>query len=208
MRTRFLCFLSLLALAVLAACGPDDPPIADAPDEEIAPLLAQAQEEFWTNLQALCGQAFRGEATEVQAVDTDFSGEMIVHFRQCEENEMRIPLHVGEDRSRTWIVSRTPEGLRLKHDHRHDDGTEEELTQYGGDTEEPGTANMQEFHVDDYTVDMLPEAATNVWTIEVVPGEYFAYALRREGTDRRVRFEFDLNDPVDQPPAPWGYEGT
>jgi hypothetical protein len=32
----------------------------------------------------------------------------------------------------------------------------------------------------------------------------FAYALRREGTDRRVRAEFDLRREVDALPPPWG----
>lgn len=49
-----------------------------------------------------------------------------------------------------------------------------------------------------------PEASTNVWTVEVVPGNLFAYALRREDTDRRFRVEFDLSQPVPAPPAPWG----
>jgi hypothetical protein len=50
-----------------------------------------------------------------------------------------------------------------------------------------------------------PAAVTNVWTMEVIPGERFAYALRREGTDRRFRVEFDLTRPVAPPPAPWGH---
>jgi predicted small lipoprotein YifL len=202
--------LVLLFVVPLTACGDGAPP-PDLPEEAVdAPAVdvAASQDAFWNNLQALCGQAFRGQATQVRGTDTDFSDELTVHFRQCEAGEMRIPLHVGENRSRTWIVTRTPEGLRLKHDHRYEDGTEEELTQYGGDTEDAGTPHRQDFHVDDFTVEMLPEAATNVWTMEVEPGERFVYQLERVGTDRLVRLEFDLNDPVDPPPAPWGYEGT
>jgi hypothetical protein len=66
-----------------------------------------------------------------------------MHVRRCEEDEIQIPLHVGENRSRTWIITRTDTGLRLKHDHRHPDGSEEEQTQYGGDTEDSGTATEQ-----------------------------------------------------------------
>ena len=58
----------------------------------------------------------------------------VMHVRQCSDREIRIPFHVGENRSRTWVVTRTPQGLRLKHDHRHEDGTEDRVTQYGGDT--------------------------------------------------------------------------
>jgi hypothetical protein len=196
--------LALVALA--AACGePDDPETPEAADPAVDEAAAP-QDRFWTSLEELCGQAFRGRATEVQAVETDFSDEMIMHVRECREGEIRIPLHVGENRSRTWILTRTADGLRLKHDHRFEDGSEEEVTQYGGDTTDPGTATRQEFPADRFTAELLPEAATNVWTIEVQPGERFTYQLRREGTDRRVRFDFDLNDPVDPPPAPWGHE--
>jgi hypothetical protein len=127
-----------------------------------------------------------------------------MHVRECSPDEIRIPFHVGDDRSRTWVLTRTPEGLRLKHDHRHADGSEDAVTQYGGDTRDGGTAEWQEFAADAHTALLIPAASTNVWTVEVVPGDLFAYALRREGTDRRFRVEFDLTRPVPAPPAPWG----
>ena len=202
-------FLILPALLVAAACDDEPPPLPD-PEPDAAPppgVLAATQEEFWTNMQALCGRAFRGSETEAFDDDSDFAGEeLIVHFRECSPTEMRIPLHVGENRSRTWIVTRTPEGLRLKHDHRHEDGTEEDITQYGGDTVEPGTATLQEFPMDEFTRELLPQAPYHVWSMELEPDEHFAYMLTLPESDRRARFEFDLDDPVDPPPAPWGYE--
>lgn len=204
--------LILPTALLLGACGVDEPPMPDPSAEPTgdppATVSMAAPNEFWTNLQVHCGEAFRGQATEVSAVETDFSGEMTVHFRECSADEMRIPVHVGEDRSRTWILTRTPDGLRLKHDHRHEDGTEHDDTQYGGDTQEAGTANEQAFHADEYTAGIIPEAATNIWTIQIHPGQTLSYQLVRVGTDRRVRFEFDLSQPVEAPPAPWGYEGT
>ena len=62
----------------------------------------------------------------------------------------------------------------------------------------------QDFFADSFTSELVPEAATNVWTLEVRPGESFVYALRREGSDRRFRVEFDLTRPIDAPPPPWG----
>lgn len=127
-------------------------------------------------------------------------------LRECDDDVIRIPFHVGDDRSRTWVVSRTGNGLRLKHDHRHEDGSEDEITQYGGDTAGPGTVTRQEFPADAHTTALIPAAATNVWTLELVPGRSFVYALRREGTDRRFRIAFDLARPVAAPRAPWGAE--
>jgi hypothetical protein len=131
---------------------------------------------------------------------------VVMHVRECSPSEIRIPLHVGEDRSRTWVITPTGGGLRLKHDHRHEDGKPDSVTQYGGDTRGPGTPTAQEFAADAFTAALIPAAATNVWTIEVHPGRQLAYALRREGTDRRVRMEFDLTRTVPAPPAPWGHQ--
>ncbi|HYH81074.1 MAG TPA: hypothetical protein VEX86_14830, partial [Longimicrobium sp.] len=153
-----------------------------------------------------CGRAFEGRVTTTDEADRAFAASrLVMHVRSCRDDEIRIPFHVGEDRSRTWVISRTASGLRLKHDHRHADGSEDAVTQYGGDTRSAGSATRQEFHADAHTAALIPAAAVNVWTVEVIPGERFAYALRREGTDRRFRVEFDLTRPVAPPPAPWGH---
>ena len=169
-------------------------------------LFASPQDEFWRELQALCGKAFEGRMVEgTAASDAAFAGQrMVMHVRQCSADEIRIPFHVGENRSRTWILTRTPEGIRLKHDHRHEDGSEDAVTQYGGDTRTPGTREMQEFHADAFTAQLLPAAQTNIWTMRVEAGKLFRYALRREAEHRRFAVEFDLTRPVDAPPPPWG----
>lgn len=168
--------------------------------------LPDSQSRFWANLSSLCGNAYAGRITEDSTASPDFEGRpLIVHFIRCEDGRILAPFHVGEDRSRTWVLTQTTHGLRLKHDHRHEDGSEDELTWYGGDTRAGGTPNHQEFHADAHTASLIPAAATNVWTMEVHSGRMFAYALRREGTDRRFRAEFDLSRPITPPPPPWGY---
>jgi hypothetical protein len=187
--------------AVLLGSCADATPRTDA--------LPAPQESFWGALADLCDQAFEGRLIEAPAGDTSFAGRrLVMHVRECTPAEIRIPFHVGENRSRTWVVSRAERGLRLKHDHRHEDGSEDPITQYGGDAPDAGTAQLQEFRADSATAALIPAAATNVWSIEVVPGRTFAYALRREGTDRRFRIEFDLSRPVPPPPAPWGRATT
>ena len=165
---------------------------------------ATPQDEFWASLQRLCDRAYPGTLAAGGPADSSFAtATMVMHVRQCSDTEVRVPFHVGDDRSRTWVVTRTDSGLRLKHDHRHADGSEDSVTQYGGDSRDAGTATTQEFHADAHTAALIPAAAANVWTIEILP-ERAAYALRREGTDRRFRVEFDLTRPVPAPPAPWG----
>lgn len=186
----------IICCAALAGCRASLP----------AARAASEQDAFWASLQRLCGQAYAGTVVNPAAADSGFIGKtLVMHVRQCSPGEIRIPFHVGENRSRTWVLTRTDGGLRLKHDHRHEDGSEDAITQYGGDTRGPGTPSTQEFYADAHTATLIPAAVTNVWTVEVIPGQRFAYALRREGTDRRFRVEFDLTRPVAAPPAPWGY---
>jgi hypothetical protein len=168
-----------------------------------------AQDAFLARLGAHCGRAFEGRIVSppVEA-DAAFAGKRLVaHVRTCSDDGIRIPFHVGDDRSRTWVVTRTASGLRLKHDHRHEDGSEDRLTQYGGDTADEGSAGRQEFPADSWSKDLFrregsPQSVTNVWAIEIEPGRFLAYELRRPG--RFFRVEFDLTRPVSPPAPPWG----
>ncbi len=192
-----LAFVCLAALLVCTGCAGS--PRTSAPEHE-------SQRAFWSSLHSLCGQAFEGRIVEDTTDSPDFAGKrLVMHVRVCQRGRILVPFHVGEDRSRTWVFTQTGNGLRLKHDHRHEDGSEDEVTQYGGDTRSPGSATMQEFHADAHTATIIPAAVTNVWTVEINPGSTYVYALRREGTPRGFRVEFDLTRPV-PPPAPWGHK--
>jgi hypothetical protein len=161
------------------------------------------------NLAALCGKAFEGRITSPpDAADATFAGKrLVIHVRDCSTATVRVPFHVADDHSRTLVFSRTAVGLRLKHDHRHQDGSEDKITQYGGDSTTPLSAARQLFPADQFTKDLLiregnTAGASNVWAVEVNPGQIFAYELRRPG--RYFRVEFDLTKPVAPPPPPWG----
>ena len=169
---------------------------------------ASPQGRFFANLRALCGQAFAGRVVSTDAADAAFANaQLVMHVRTCSNDEIRVPFHVGENRSRTWVITRTATGLLLKHDHRHEDGSPDALTQYGGDTATQGSTERQEFPADDFSKSLfvennIPQSAANVWALEVHPSRLFAYELRRP--NRHFRVEFDLTAPVPAPPPPWG----
>jgi hypothetical protein len=166
--------------------------------------ITRPGETFWSALRPLCGQAFAGRLVEGTEPSDAAIGEqrLVMHVRSCSETEVRIPFHVGENRSRTWVITRTGQGLRLKHDHRHADGTPDEITQYGGDTRPGDDALSLDFFADELTATLLPAARSNIWTLAIEPGRTFAYALRRDESGRRFRVEFNLADPVAAPPPP------
>ena len=166
------------------------------------------EDRFFANLSSLCGRAFAGRVVTTDPADRDLAGQrLVMHVRACSHGEIRIPFHVGADRSRTWVISRTASGLRLKHDHRHEDGSADVRTQYGGDSIPPGTARRQSFPADAHSRALfvrenIPASVGNIWSVEIVPGHVFAYGLARPG--RSLRVEFDLTQPVAPPPPPWG----
>jgi hypothetical protein len=175
----------------------------------VVPRMDSPQDRFFARLSSLCGNAYEGRIVTTDAADRDFAASrLVMHVRTCGPNEIRIPFHVGDNRSRTWVISRTGAGLRLKHDHRHEDGSEDVLTQYGGDTISSGTEIRQEFPADAFSRDLfarqdIPVSIANVWAVEAnTPRATFAYELRRP--NRYLRVEFDLGRPVPAPPAPWG----
>jgi hypothetical protein len=181
--------VSLLACAGVVACT--------------TPAPLPAGDAFLAALRAQCGRAFEGRVIDPQPVDSAMAGaRLVMHVRECGDT-VRVPFHVGEDRSRTWVFTRTTSGVRLKHDHRHADGSEDRVTQYGGDSREESAADRMDFAADSLTAALIPAARTNVWRVELTEGR-FVYQLRREGSDRRFRVEFDLSRPVAVPPAPWG----
>ncbi len=167
------------------------------------------QDGFMRAIAALCGKAYAGRVVTTDPADAAFADKpLVMHVAGCEKGRVRIPFHVGEDRSRTWVLTRTADGVRLKHDHRHKDGSSDVLTMYGGDTATPGTVERQDFPVDADSIAVFRAndravSVTNVWAMEVT-ATGFAYELRRPG--RHFRVEFDLTKPISPPPPPWGWK--
>ncbi|MXO55995.1 hypothetical protein GRI36_03770 [Altererythrobacter gangjinensis] len=212
--------LPAAALLSLSACSEAQTP-APAPASE----SASPQDQFWQALSTHCGNAYQGALVSNDAADADMQGaDMVMHVRECSDEQISVPFHIREqgkewDRSRTWVFTRTADGLRLKHDHRHEDGESDAVTMYGGDTADGGTATRQSFPVDAESIAMferegLTASVTNIWSVEVgpatAPDPEFTYQLTRtvEGgapEPRNFRVTFDLSQPVDAPPAPWGF---
>lgn len=168
-------------------------------------------DEFFKAISEHCGKAYAGKVTVDNAPDGGFTNkQLVMHVMRCDETQLHIPFHVGEDASRTWVITKTGSGLSLKHDHRHRDGSEDALTQYGGHTVDAGWSQVQSFPADQYSKELfvdnaIPQSIGNTWQMYIYP-ERFTYRMIRQG--REFRVDFDLTKPVDPPRVPWGYPDT
>ena len=178
--------------------------LADAPLNH----LPSEQQAFWQKLQGLCGQAFPGRISDVTDYYREAIGgrELIAHGVSCEDERIHVALHVDDNRSRNWILILVDGTIRLKHDHRNPDGTEEDISQYGGDAPVPGLAHRQIFPADAHTAEILPRRADNFWFMEFVDEDTFHYGVHWPKHGHSIRLAFDLSRPLAAPPRPWGYE--
>ncbi|APQ19035.1 hypothetical protein [Maribacter hydrothermalis] len=171
------------------------------------PLIAQEpdpSEAFWNRLQSHCGNAYEGNLA-LPEEDESFGGKkLVMHIKSCSDSEIKIPFFVGDDKSRTWIFTKNNGILTLKHDHRHEDGSEDNINFYGGTASNTGKANIQFFPADVATQKMIPGAATNVWWV-TLDDKTFTYNLRRLGTDRVFKVVMDITKPISTPEDPWGW---
>lgn len=152
---------------------------------------ADSKAAFFARLGALCGATFEGASVFPADPAHAMAGKKLVAtVASCSATEIRVPFIVGEDRSRTWIFTRTGGGLELKHDHRHPDGTPHKETMYGGMATDKGSADAQSFAADEYTGKLIAGASTNVWTVTLSPdGKALTYYLEREA---KPRFKAEL----------------
>ncbi len=163
-------------------------------------------ELFWNNLKEYCGKAFEGKLDESIKNDSFSGKKLTMYIWECDEKTIKIPFYVGDDKSRTWVLTLEGDRIKLKHDHRHEDGSEDSITQYGGMSTNAGLENLQFFPADEETAKLIPAAAPNVWWI-TLNEDTFSYNLKRLGTERpQFTVTFDLTKPVEIPGAPWGAE--
>lgn len=188
----------ILAAVVLAGCHArqhTEEEVVETFDLELPP----DQQAFLDNLAGLCGQSFPGRETYVAPGRESWSEhEMVMHVTFCEDNQVHIPFHVGEDRSRTWMFMAEAGLLRFRHDHRHADGTPEDQTLYGGYASGEGTPFRQTFPADDYTIELLdhPERERS-WTVMMDPEmTTFTYQLLYQG-EVVFQVDFDLTNPIE-----------
>jgi len=135
------------------------------------------EDTFWQILAQQCGQKYIGKSSFPDNPNDSFYGKpLLADFASCSKTEIRVPFKVGQNDSRTWIFTKLKNGkLQLKHQHLHSDGSADEISNYGGVSDGGDielSANYKTIHMhfpaDSFTKTLIPEASTNIWTIEFI----------------------------------------
>ncbi|TVQ67208.1 MAG: hypothetical protein EA360_02820 [Balneolaceae bacterium] len=187
--------LLLFSFLIFFSCTGED-------TTELTPTLPaeSPQEQFFATLFSLCGETFAGESTYPEDGEHVLTGnELRAVVKTCTDEYIKVDfLRESDTWHATWVLSMRENGLHLYHDHVGDKTPEElgedNLSGYGGYADERGSATRQFFPADEATAEMIPEATTNVWMMEMdLETGTFVYYLERH-SEPRFRAELTLSE--------------
>lgn len=141
------------------------------------------QGEFFVNLIERCDDTYAGESTYPTNPPHDGleNVELRATISTCTSEKVHISLQTGDDGSHTIVISRVDEGLQMRHEHRQPDGTPMDITDYGGLANDQGTSTRQYFEAGESAIDMIPDAESNVWIIDLgIDDEILVYSLEKQ----------------------------
>lgn len=197
MRIKFIIILSLLAI-IYTGCGTssnknNDGSLSSDAFEE----LSEKERAFMNNVASLCGKSFYGREVYVQPGRESWANKILfMTVSLCEDSLIHIPFHIDNDKSRTWMLMADNGKLRFRHDHRHEDGTPEDQTLYGGYSDGSGDAFKQYFPADDYTRKLLTDTLDRQWNIILSEDlSKMSYQLQYRG-EIVFMADFDLTAPI------------
>lgn len=173
---------------------------------------SQAQAAFMQAFQPYCGKAYAAHIVQDDTPSPAWDHPLVVHIRDCEDSVIRMPLHVGEDRSRTWVLTLHRGYIDFQHIHLHEDGSPDAVSPYGGQSLDAGSATQQNFPADEaskalFIANGLGVSVSNTWTInfsgDFPNSQTMRYQLSRPG--RLFEVQVDLSQAIPLPPPAWGY---
>ncbi len=184
-----------LALILIYSCGPRERQFQE--EFTLFNLEDTNQLAFVANLSRLCGQTFAGRQVFLAEGRQSWADRsMTIHVSLCEDGHIHIPFHMDEDHSRTWMFIQENGRLRFRHDHRHPDGTPEDVTLYGGYADSMGAPFTQNFPADEFTCEMIPTSCNATWTVSISPDmTTFSYQLKNLG-ELLFQADFNLANPL------------
>ncbi len=186
--------IAAFAMLALAACGGPSGPgdVGGVPDGA-----------FWKTLQPACGKLLPGDMLSRRSADRDWRRAGVsLDVVECSREGVRMVLAVGDDRSRSWILTPQDGGILFRIDRA--EGTGPGVTGYGGLSTEGADAMRQIFPTDDVTKEIFTErnlvlALDNVWSLTLDPESgHLTYEVERTSGGRKMRFDLNAGGAATQ----------
>jgi hypothetical protein len=121
---------------------------------------------FYKQLRLLCGKRINGMVLYPAGAEAPFRGlEIRLEIAQCSDREIRMPIYIDNKVYRTLIVGQDQTGYTLRHENKRPNGTQADISMYGGHTTDAGTGYLLIFPADGYTKQLMGPELNYVWSL-------------------------------------------
>lgn len=150
------------------------------------------QHSFFDNLQGLCKKKFAGYIVYPAGKEAPFQGKKIwIEVASCSAKEIRIPINIGEKIYRTLILGRNESGVYLQHENKRPDGSQAEISLYGGKALSHQSPFLLVFPADSYSKQLLGSERNSSWSLSISSDKStLSYIAESDG---RLDIQIDFN---------------
>jgi len=112
---------------------------------------------------------------------------------QCNQKEIRMPIYINEKIYRTLILSQDQSNYILRHENKRSDGTQAEISMYGGQTDGKKDAFLLLFPADGYSRQLLGAELNYAWSLAFTSDKStLSYMIENNGK-LTLQIDFDLS---------------
>ena len=163
----------------------------------VKPTLAKPTKSFYDKLQGYCGRQLPGVVLYPTGKEAPFQGlEITMMVEACSTKEIRMPIQVGPKIYRTLILGQDKNGYTLRHENKRADGTQAEISMYGGQTNGTNDSYLLLFPADGYSRQLLGAELNYAWSLAFNSDKStLSYMIENDGK-LTLQIDFDLTHPV------------
>lgn len=178
----------ILIFCISSACGSLKPATA---------IAKPTEDSFYQQLQAYCGKKLIGHVLYPAGKEAPFQGmEIWLEVAQCNQKEIRLPIYINRKIYRTLILSQDKTKYILRHENKRPDGSQAEISMYGGQTAGKNDTYLLLFPADDYSRQLLGAELNYAWSLAFNSDKStLSYMIENDGK-LTLQLDFDLTQQV------------
>jgi hypothetical protein len=162
-------------------------------------LPSKAETSFYQQLKQHCGQKLNGEVLYPTGKEAPFRGMPIwLELEKCSDKEIRMPININQKIYRTLILSQDKTNFTLRHENKRADGTQAEISMYGGQTADIKDTYLLLFPADGYSRQLLGAELNYAWSLAFNSDKsILSYMIENNGK-LTLQIDFSLTKPLDK----------
>lgn len=160
-------------------------------------IIPSHSESFLENFHHFCKKEFKGSIVYPAGNDAPFKGQLIkVKVIHISPNEIQLPITIGNKIYRILHLKKDANGVWLQHENKKPDGTQAEISLYGGKAINSDKPFLMVFQADAYTKALLGSERNSSWLLAFSNDKQILTYIAQSDGFLDLQLDFDLTTPV------------